>query len=88
MPGREHHSFIQAGIINRLPESAERIEPLLAILALVEELPNRSLDQLIGTPIAAASEFLLHLVSQIRWQRDVHDRLLPFILRVRSAMTP
>jgi hypothetical protein len=64
-------------MINRLADSAERIQPLPATLALVEELSNRPFDQLIGAPIAAASEFLLDLVSQIRRQRYVHDRLPP-----------
>jgi hypothetical protein len=55
-------------MINGLADSAERIQPLLATLALVEELSNRMFDQLIAAPIAAASEFLLNLVSQIRRQ--------------------
>ena len=62
------HSVIQTSLINRLADSAERIEPLLATLALVEEVSNRLFDQLIATPIAAAGEFLLDLLSQIRWQ--------------------
>jgi hypothetical protein len=63
-------------LINRLADSAERIEPLLAALALIEELSNGLLDQFIAAPIAAASEFLLDLFCQIRRQRYVHDRLL------------
>jgi len=64
-------------MINRVADSAERIESLLATLALVEELSNRLFDQLVAASIAAASEFLLDLLSQIRRQRYVHDRLLP-----------
>jgi hypothetical protein len=64
-------------MINSLTDSPEGIQPLLATLALVEEVSNRMFDQLIAAPIAAASEFLLDLVSQIRRQRYVHDRLLP-----------
>jgi hypothetical protein len=64
-------------MIHRLADSAERIQPLLAPLALVEELSNRLFDQLIAAPIAAAGEFLLDLVSQIRRQRYVHHRILP-----------
>jgi hypothetical protein len=63
-------------LINRLANSTERIEPLLATLALVEEVSNRLLDQFIAAPIAAASEFLLDLFCQIRRQSCVHDRLL------------
>jgi hypothetical protein len=63
-------------LINSLTDSAERIEPLLPTLALVEEVPNRLFDQFIAAPIVAASEFLLDLFRQIRRQRYVHDRLL------------
>jgi len=63
-------------LVNRLADSAERIEPLLAALALIEKVSNGLFDQLIATPIAAASEFLLDLLSQIRRQRYVHDHLL------------
>jgi hypothetical protein len=38
------HSLVQARSINRLTDSAESIEPLLATLALVEEAPNRLFD--------------------------------------------
>jgi hypothetical protein len=62
-------------LINRLADSAERIEPLLATLALVEELSNRHFDQFVTASITAASEFLLDLLSQIRRQRYIHDRL-------------
>jgi hypothetical protein len=64
-------------MINRPADSMERIQPLLATLTLVEELSNRLFDQLIAAPIAAASEFLLDMDSQIRRQRYVQDRLLP-----------
>jgi len=63
-------------LVNRLADSAERIEPLLAALALIEKVSNGLFDQLIATPIAAASEFLLYLLSQIRRQRYVHDHFL------------
>ena len=72
----DQHSLIQARLINRLADSAERIEPLLATLALVEEASNRLFDQFIAIPIVAASEFLLDLFCQIRRQRYVYDRLL------------
>jgi hypothetical protein len=63
-------------LINRLADSAERIEPLLAALTLVEEVSNRLFDQFIAAPIVAAREFLFDLSCQIRWQRQIHDRLL------------
>jgi hypothetical protein len=63
-------------LINRLADSAERIEPRLATLALVEEASNRLFDEFIAAPIVAASELLLDLFCQIRRQRYVHDRLL------------
>jgi len=53
-------------LINRVTDSAESIEPLLATLTLVEEAPDGLFDQFIGAPIAAASKLLLHLLSQIR----------------------
>jgi len=59
-------------LINRLADSPKRIEPLPATLALVEELSNRLFDQLIAAPVAAASEFLVYLLSQIRRERYVH----------------
>jgi hypothetical protein len=64
-------------LVSCLAYSAERIEPLLATLALIEELPNGLFDQLIATPIVAAREFLLDLFCQIRRQRYIHDRPLP-----------
>jgi len=59
-------------MINRLTDSAESIEPLLATLSLVEEAPNRLFDQFIGTPVVAAGKFLLNLLCQIRGQRYIH----------------
>ena len=70
------HSLVQARLINRLTDSAESIESLLATLSLVEEAPNRLFDQFVAAPIAAVSEFLLDLFCQIRRQRYVYDRLL------------
>ena len=64
--GRGQHSLIEARPINRLTDSPERIQPPLATLTLVEEVPDRLFDQFIGAPIAAASEFLLNLLSQVR----------------------
>jgi hypothetical protein len=72
-------------MINGLADFAERIQPLLATLALVEKLANRLFDQLIGALVSAASEFLLDLVSQIRRQRYVHDRLLPSFYALSPA---
>jgi len=72
----DQHSLVQARLINRLTDSAESIEPLLATLALVEEAPNRLFDQFIAAPVVAAGELLLDLFCQIRRQRYVHDRLL------------
>ncbi|MCX6606738.1 MAG: hypothetical protein NTV52_24575 [Acidobacteria bacterium] len=37
-------------MIHRLADSAERIQPLLAALALVQELSNGCFDQFIATP--------------------------------------
>src|ERR1035441_6128468 len=68
--------LIQACLINRLADSTERIEPLLATVALVEEVSNRLFDQFVTASIVAVSEFLLDLFCQIRRQRYVHDLLL------------
>ena len=57
----KQHSLIQASVINRIADSAERIQPFLAF---IEELSNRLFDQFIGAAISSASEFLLDLVSQ------------------------
>jgi hypothetical protein len=72
----DQHSLVQARLINRLTDSAQSIEPLLAALALVEEAPNRLFDQFIAASVVAAGEFLLDLFCQIRRQRYIHDRLL------------
>ena len=72
----DQHSLVQAGLVNRLADSAERIEPLLATLALVEEVSNCLFDQFVAAPIVAVSEFPLDLFCQIRRQRYVHDRRL------------
>jgi hypothetical protein len=63
-------------LINHLADSTERIEPLLATLALVEEVSNRLFDQFVTASIVAVSKFLLDLFCQIRRQRYIHDRLL------------
>jgi hypothetical protein len=72
-------------LVNRLADSAEGIEPLLAALALVEEVSNRLFDQFITASIVAASEFLLDLFCQIRRQRYVHDLLLVLFSSYASA---
>jgi hypothetical protein len=66
LPVGDQHSLIQAGLIDRLTDSAEGIEPSLATLALVEEVPDSLFDQFIGTSIKAGSKLLLHLLPQIR----------------------
>jgi len=66
LPVGDQHSLIQARLIDRLTDSAEGIEPLLATLTLVEEVADSLFDQFVGTPIEAASKLLLHLLSQIR----------------------
>jgi hypothetical protein len=66
LPVGDQHSLIQAGLIDRLTDSAEGIEPPLATLTLVEEVPDGLFDQFIGTSIEAASKLLLHLLPQIR----------------------
>jgi hypothetical protein len=48
-------ALIQARFINRPADSAERIEPPLSALTLVEEVPDSLFDQLIGTLVSAAS---------------------------------
>jgi hypothetical protein len=49
-----------------MADSAERIEPPLSALPLVEEMPNSLFDQFVGVLVAAAREFLLDLRFQIR----------------------
>jgi len=69
----DQDSLIQARLVNRLANPAERIEPLLATLALAEEMSDRLFDQFVAAPIGAVSEFPLDLPGQIRRQRYVHD---------------
>ena len=71
------HALIEARLINGLANSAQRIEPLLATLALVEEVSDRLFDQFVTASLVAVSEFLLHLFCQIRRQLYIHDRLPP-----------
>ncbi|MEK7996864.1 MAG: hypothetical protein AAB403_23930 [Planctomycetota bacterium] len=59
------HSLIYTGLIDGLTDSPERMEPPLATLTLVKEVPDSLFDQFIGALIPAASEFSLDLVSQI-----------------------
>src|ERR1039457_4089680 len=58
--------LIQPRLIARLSDSPERIEPPLAALTLVEEMPDRLFDQFAGALVAATVEFLLDLFCQIR----------------------
>jgi hypothetical protein len=51
----DQHSLIQACLINRLADSPERIEPLLATLARVEEVSNRLFDQFVTASIVAVT---------------------------------
>jgi hypothetical protein len=46
-----------------MTDSPERIEPPLAALMLVEEVPDRLLDEFIGAPVAPSREFLLDLFA-------------------------
>jgi hypothetical protein len=64
---RNEHSFVQAGFIDGLTDSTERLQPLLATLTLVQEMPDSLRNQLIVALIPAAGEFLLDLLSQIGW---------------------
>jgi hypothetical protein len=60
------HALIQARFVNRTADSAERIEPPLSTLTLVEEVPDGLFDQFTGALVVAASKFLLDLLCQIR----------------------
>jgi hypothetical protein len=64
---RNQHSLIQASLVNGLTDSPERIEPPLAALTLIEEVPDSLFDQFIPALIPAAGECLLNLLSQIGW---------------------
>jgi hypothetical protein len=68
----KQHSLVQAGLIHGLADSAERIQPPLATLALVQEMPDSLFDQLVAALVPPAGEFLLDLLSQIGWQRNLH----------------
>jgi hypothetical protein len=62
---RKQDSLTQAYLIDRVADSRERIQPPLATLAFVEEVPDGFFDQLIGALVAAARKFLLDLLPQI-----------------------
>ena len=62
----DQHSLIQASLIDGLTDSPERIEPPLATLTLVKEVPDSLFDEFIGTLVTAGSKFLLDLLFQIR----------------------
>jgi hypothetical protein len=53
-------------LINRLANSAERIDPLPDTLALIEEVSNRLFDQFVKASIVAVNDFLVDLFCQIR----------------------
>jgi hypothetical protein len=61
----DQHSLIQASLIDCLTDSAQSIEPPLATLTLIEEVPDSLSDQVVGALIMAASKFLVHLCPQI-----------------------
>jgi hypothetical protein len=63
----DQHSLVEAGLINRLTDSAESIEPPLATPTLVEEVPDSLSDQVVGALVMAASKFLVDLGPQIGW---------------------
>jgi hypothetical protein len=46
--------LVQAGLIDRLTDSAQSIQPPLAALPLLKEVANRVLDQLVGVLVPAA----------------------------------
>jgi hypothetical protein len=68
----DQHSLIQTGFIDGLTDSTERIQPPLATLTLIEEVPDSLFDQLVAALVPPAGEFLLDLLSQIGWQRNLH----------------
>jgi hypothetical protein len=62
IPGRES-TRAHRGLFDQRPaDSAERIEPPMRALALVEEVPDSLFDQFMWALIAPASEFLLDLL--------------------------
>ena len=61
------HSLIQAGFIDRQPDSAERIEPPVATTTIVKKVPDSLFNEFIVGLIRAAGEFLLDLLVQIGW---------------------
>ena len=62
----DQHSFVQAGLINRLANSSERIEAPLAALALLKEGANSLLDQLAEALVSTAGKLPLDLLCEVR----------------------
>jgi hypothetical protein len=66
------HALIEAGIINGLADSAKRLKPLPTVLALIEEVLNRSFDELIHIPVLAGGQLVLGPLFDLRGQVHVH----------------
>jgi len=76
LTGKEH-ALIEAGIVNGLADSAKRLKPLLAALALVEEVLDRSFDELIHIPVLAGGQFILDGDSR---SQGIGSRSWPFLV--------
>jgi hypothetical protein len=63
----DENSLVEAGLINRLTDSAKRFKPLPTSVTLVEEVPDSLLEQFVGGSIQATCELLLQLLCQIGW---------------------
>ena len=78
-------SIVQAGLVDGLTDSTERLQPPLATLTLAQEMPDSLHDQLIAALIPSAGEFLVNLLSQIGWWRDLYGGSPHFSLRFRLS---
>jgi hypothetical protein len=73
-PAGNEHTLIEPGGIDGLADSAKRLKPLLAALALIEEVLYRGFDEPIHIPVLAAGQLILDPIFDLRGQVHVHCR--------------
>ncbi len=87
-PTWHQHALVESGIINGLADSAKRVKPVLAALALIEEgiEPRfRRTDSYLGL---AGSQFVLDPFFDFRGQVHIHGRPRFLILRQHRQDRP
>ena len=73
-PAWNERALVETVRIHGLADSAKRLKPLLAALALIEEVLDRGFDELIQIPVLAGGQFILDPIFDLRGQVHVHGR--------------